>query len=157
MSLGIDLAELCLQLAIAIDDEGGPLDLDDGLAVHGAVAHYVELLGYEKLRVGEERVWQRELLCEFLLLAWRVAGDAEQGGARGFELRIDIPKLAGFNGAARGIGARVEEEDYGLAAELRERNGVSVLIRKGEVDGIADLHEYKLTMGVHVWLIFNVQ
>ncbi len=44
-----------------------------------------------------------------------------------------VAKAAGFDGAAGGVGLGVEEEDDGLAGEVREADGVAVLIGQGEV------------------------
>jgi hypothetical protein len=44
-----------------------------------------------------------------------------------------VAEAAGFDGAAGGVRARVEEEDNGRAGEMRERDFVSILIGEGEV------------------------
>ena len=65
---------------------------------------------------------------ELLLILDSVAGDAEDGDAGLLELVEDVAEAAGLDGAAGGIGAGVEEEDYGGGFEVGEVDGLAVLI-----------------------------
>src|SRR6185312_16076189 len=71
------------------------------------------------------------LVRELLLRFGRVARDTEDDDALVFELlelRKVVAKLAGLDGAAGGVGLGVEEEHDGFALEVRERDGVAVLV-----------------------------
>lgn len=142
MAFGAYLAELGGELAFAVEEKGGAFDLDDGLAVHGGIAHNVELLGDFEFGIGQQGVGQVVFIGELFLLLLRVARDAEKDRAGGFEFAVDVAELAGFNGAAGCVGTRIEEEHDRRAAELRKGDAVAVLVVEREVDGIADLHGY---------------
>ena len=60
---------------------------------------------------------------------------ADHPGAGGLVVGAAVADPAGLGRAARGVGARVEVEDDGLAAQVRERDLVAVLVGEGEVGG----------------------
>ena len=121
------------------DEEGGALDAFDDLAVHVLGLDEVEAVDELHVGVGEEVVGEVVLGLELLLVLDGVAGDAEDGDAGLLELGEDVAEAAGLDGAAGGVGAGVEEEDYGGGLEVGEGDGVAVLVVEGEVfDGVVD-------------------
>jgi len=69
----------------------------------------------------------RAELRQRLRLIWR---DAYDGNIEIIELFQGIAEIAGFLGAARGIGAGVEVDQYALACVIGEGNGVSGVVGK---------------------------
>ena len=122
MAFGLHLVEdveealariLRIGTLIGADEVGGALDALDELSVH--VLGLDEVVAVDQLHVGvgEEVVGEVVLELELLLVLDGVAGDAEDGDAGFFEFGEDVAEAAGLDGAAGGVGARVEEEDYG--------------------------------------------
>ena len=85
----------------------------------------VEAVDELHVGVGEEVVGEVVLVFELLLVFDGVAGDAEDGDAGLLEFFEGVAEAAGLDGAAGGVGARVEEEDYGGAS--CSRRGETVL------------------------------
>jgi hypothetical protein len=118
---------------VGTDEVGGALDAFDELAVH--VLGLDEVVAVDELHVGvgEEIVREVVLVFEFFLVFDGVAGDAEDDDAGLLEFFEGVAEAAGFDGAAGGVGAGVEEEDDGGAFEVGEVDGLAVLILEGEV------------------------
>jgi hypothetical protein len=126
---------------VGADEVGGAFDSFDELAVHVLGLDEVVAVDEQHVGVGEEIVGEIVFVLEFLLVFDSVAGDAENDDARLLELLESVAEAAGFDGAAGGVGARVEEEDYGLAFEVGEGDFFAILILKGEVFYfVVDLH-----------------
>ncbi len=129
------------EVLVRADEVGGALYAFDELAVH--VLWLDEVVAVDELHVGvgEEVVGKVVLVFEFLLVFDGVAGDAEDDDALLLELFKRVAEATGLDGAAGGVGARVEEEDYGFALEVGEVDGLAVLILEGEVFYfVADVH-----------------
>lgn len=105
----------------------------DELAVHVLGLDDLEVVADLLVCVGEERVLEVELLGEFFLGFDGVAGDAEDDCAGGLDVGDGVAEGAGFDGAAGGVGAGVEEEDYGVGGVVGEGDGGVVLVGEGEV------------------------
>jgi len=73
---------------------------------------------YSLVYISKECVRQVVLGAEFGLVARRVAADAQNHGARCLQLLEGIAEAAGLDGAAGGVGFRVEEEDNRLAGKI---------------------------------------
>jgi hypothetical protein len=118
---------------IRADEIGGAFDAFDELAVH--VLGLDEVVAVDELHVGvgQEVVGQVVLVLELLLVLDGVAGDAEDDDALLLEFLEGVAEAAGLDGAAGGVGAGVEEEDYGLGFEVGEGDFFAVLILEGEV------------------------
>jgi hypothetical protein len=123
------------------DEVGGAFDPFDELAVH--VLGLDEVVAVDELHVGvgEEIVGEVVLVFELLLVLDGVAGDAEDHDALLLEFLEGVAEAAGFDGATWGVGAGVEEEDYGFALEVGEGDFFAVLILEGEVFYfVAEIH-----------------
>src|SRR6185312_14710948 len=133
------------EFAIRPDEERGARDAGDGLAVHRLVAEKIVALDEHLVGIGQQRILDVVFLREPLLRTHSIARDAENDGAGFLKLCKLVAKAAGFDRAAGRVGAWIEEEDDGRTFELRERNGVAVLVGEGEVfDDIAGfgLHKF---------------
>ena len=82
---------------------------------------------------ASEVVGEVVLVFEFLLVFDGVAGDAEDDDAGLLEFFEGVAEAAGLDGAAGGVGAGVEEEDYGGVFVVGEVDGLAVLVLEGEV------------------------
>ncbi len=141
VAFGFDFVEDVDEALVGTDEVGGAFDAFDDLAVH--VFGFDEVVAVDELHVGvgEEVVGQVVLVFELLLVFDGVAGDAEDDDALFLELFEGVAEAAGFDGAAGGVGARVEEEDYGLALEVGEGDFFAILVLEGEVFYfVVDLH-----------------
>ncbi len=118
---------------VGADEVGGAFYAFDQLAVHVFWLDEVVAVDEDHVGVGEEIVGKVVFVFEFLLVFDGVAGDAEDDDAGLLELLEGVAEAAGFDGAAGGVGAGVEEEDYGLAFEVGEGDFFAVLILEGEV------------------------
>jgi hypothetical protein len=95
--------------------------------------------------VGEEIVRKVVLVLELFLIFDGVARDPEDNDARLLELLEGIAEAAGFNGAAGSVGARIEEENDGLAFEVGEGDVIAILILQGKI--------FYFVAGFHVSLL----
>ena len=68
--------------------------------------------------------------AEFCQRLWLIGRDAYDGNIEIIELLQGITEIAGLLGAARGIGAGVEIDEYALACVIGEGNGVSGVVGK---------------------------
>ena len=128
MTLRIHLLKDVLNLAVRTDDEGGACDSPDLFALHIFFFHHAEGLGHFLVGIGEQAEWQVKFLLKFLLRFRSVGGDAEQHGASLLHLLVCVAEPASFNGSTRGVGARIKIEDHGLAAQILQRDVISVLV-----------------------------
>ena len=88
MAIGLYFLEDMLDFSVWADDEGGPGDAHDLLAIHilllqNAVGNAHFLVG-----VGQESEGERFFVSEFSLRAGSIWGDAKQHGARLLNLSI---------------------------------------------------------------------
>ena len=118
MAVGLDLFEDVLDLAVGANDEGGPGNAPDFLAIHVLFLHDAEGLGDFLVGVGEEAEGQVLAFFEFLLGFGRVGRDAEQHGTGLLNLSVGVAEPASFDGSTGSVGFRVEEENDGLAAHI---------------------------------------
>ena len=81
MAVGIDLFENVLNFALGANDERGPRDAPDLLAVHVFLFHHAEGFGDFLVGVGQQSEREVVLLGKTLLRLGRVGGDAKQHGA----------------------------------------------------------------------------
>ena len=145
MAFGFYFVELVEELLVGANYVGGALDARDLLAVHVLFFDDAEAVADGLVGVGQERVLQVVLFCELLLRFHGVARDAEDDDSRFLQLGEVVSEAAGFDGATGRVGLGIEEEDDGLAGEIREADLVAVLIGEGKVfDETTDLHEAEL-------------
>lgn len=141
MAFGLDLWIDVKEALVRPYDEGCALDAGDEFSVHVLWLDHVEVLADRLVGVCEQGVGQAVFFLKLLLRFNGVAGDAKDDDASILKLLEVVAKAAGFDGAARGVGFGIEEEDDGLADEVGEVDGVAVLVGEGEVlDVVADLH-----------------
>ena len=141
MAFGFYLFEDVDEALVGTDEIGGAFDAFDQLAVHVLGLDEVVAVDEDHVGVGEEVVGKIVLVFEFFLGAHGVARDAEDNNAGLLEFFEGVAEAAGFDGAAGSVGARVEEEDYGLAFEVGEGDVFAVLVLEGEVFYfVVDLH-----------------
>jgi len=118
VALWFDLGEDLEQGLVGADYEGSALDADDFLAVHVLFFEYPKLIADFFVYICEQCVGQVVLFAEFTLGFGGVAGDSEHDCSGGLEFFEGIAEAAGFDGATRGIGLRVEEEYDGFSGEV---------------------------------------
>jgi hypothetical protein len=137
----LDFWEDVLDFAVRANDKCGPGNAHHFPAVHILFLYNAELLGDLLIGIGEEGKWQLELVLKFLLGFGRVGGDAKQHDAGFLNLFISIAESTGLDGASGSIGAGIEIEDDGLAAQGFQGDFVAVLILQSEVGSlIIDIH-----------------
>src|SRR5581483_8797406 len=72
---------------------------------------------------------------ELLDLADRIGRDAEHDGAGPLVILAVITNPARLGRTAGRERLRIEVEDHALAAQVRQRNGLAMLVRESEVGG----------------------
>ena len=141
MTVGLHVVEHVTDGAIRADNESRARDPLHFLAVHILFFDHAEFIADFFVGVAEKGVGQVVLLLELLLRFGIVGGDAENYGPGGLQLLIGFAEPASFDGSAGSIGFGKEEENDGLAAELFQRDGVSVLVRQSKLGSfIINLH-----------------
>ena len=120
VAFGGDFGEDVEQGLVGTDDEGGSLDTEDFLAIHVLFLEDAKLIADFLVYISKERVGQVVFGAEFGLGLGGIARDAENYGTGRLDLGEGIAESAGFDGAAGGIGAGIEEQDNGLACVTGE-------------------------------------
>src|SRR5271163_4057722 len=133
VAFGLDLWEDLEEGLVGADEEGGPLDADDFLAVHVLFLEHIKLFADFFVYICKEWIGQVILFLEFLLSFGRVAGDAENNGSGGLELFEGVAEAAGFDGATGRIGSGVKEKDNGLAGKVLEVHSIFLVVLQREV------------------------
>src|SRR5882757_7447251 len=110
MAFGLYFREDTGQLAVWSNEKSRTLNAPHLLAIHIFVLHHAKLIADCFVYICKERVGQIVLLFEFLLRLRCVARDAQDYDAGLLQLFEGVAKPAGFNGAARRVGAWIEEE-----------------------------------------------
>ena len=90
-------------------------------------------LGDGVIGVGEQRKGQLILLLEIAVFPGRIGADTENDRIESLEPRERVANGARFSGSAGGVVLRVEKEDDGPAAELRERGWLVVVVGQREL------------------------
>ena len=141
VAFGLDLFEDMDEALVRPDEIGGPLYAFDELAVHVLGLDEVVTVDKDHVGIGEEIVGKVVFVFELFLVFDCVARDTEDDDACLLEFFEGVAEATGFDGAAGGVGAGVEEEDYGLPLKVGEVDGLAVLILEGEVFYfVVDLH-----------------
>ena len=150
VAFGFDLFEDVDEALVAGTNEiGGSFHAFDELAVHVLRLNEIVAVDEQHVGVGEEIVGKIVFVLELLLILDGVARDAQDDDAGLLKLLEGVAEAAGFDGAAGGVGARVEEEDDGLAFEIGEGDVFAVLVLEGEVFYfVADVHVIWLLAGL---------
>jgi hypothetical protein len=130
-----DAAEDAGEAAVFVDDEGGAFDAEDFFAVHGFFLEDAVEAADGAVGVAEERVRQGVFGGEFFVGGEAVAADAEDKGAGGGELGVEVAKLASFVRSAGCVVFGIEEEDDFLAAVGAEAYFPAAGGGEGEVGG----------------------
>jgi hypothetical protein len=125
--------EVLTLAGIRADEVSGAFDAFDELAVHVFGLDEVVAVDQDHVGVGEEVVGEVVFVFEFFLGGNGVTGDAENYDAGLLEFFESVAEAAGLDGAAGGIGPRVEKEDYGFASEVGKGDFFAVLILEGEI------------------------
>ena len=147
MAFGFYFFEDVDEVLVWANEVCGALDAFDELAIHVLGLDEVVAVDQLHLVVGEKVVGQVVLVLELLLVLDGVAGDAKDGDADLLEFLEGVAEAAGFDGAAGGVGAGVEEEDYRFGFEVGEGDFFAVLILEGEVFYfIAGIHVVSFTV-----------
>ena len=133
MAFGLYFFEDVQEPLVGTNEVSGAFHAFDQLAVHVLGLDEVVAIDENHVRIGEEIVRKVVLVFELLLIFDGIAGDPENNDARLLELLEGIAEAAGFDGAAGSVGAGIEEENDGLAFEVRERNVFAILILQGKV------------------------
>ena len=130
MAGGLDVVVRLADGAIRLDQEGGADNALDDLAV-------VLLLPKRAVGGHDRLIWVREqrevelvVRAELRQRLRLIGRDTHDGDIEIIELFQGIAEIAGFLGAARGIGAGVEVDQYALACVIGEGNGVSGVVGK---------------------------
>ena len=118
---------------VRADEVGGPFDALNELAVHVLWFDKVVAIDEHHVGVGEEVIGKVVLVLELLLILDGVARDAENDDAGLLKLLEGVAEAAGFDGAARRVGAGIEEENDRLALEVGEGDVFALLVLEGEV------------------------
>src|SRR5262245_5320672 len=119
--------------ALAIDQEGGPLDAHIFLPVHALLDPNAVVLGDLAIIIRGERKGELEFLLELVVACDRVARDAHDLCLHLGEVGEGVSKGAGLGGTAWRVVARIEIKHDGLALELLERNRAAAIGGQGEV------------------------
>jgi hypothetical protein len=130
-----DAAEDAGEAAVFVDDECGAFDAEDFFAVHVFFLEDAVKPADGAVGVAEEGVRQGVLGGEFFVGGEAVAADAEDEGAGGGDLGMEVAKLASFVRSAGGVVFGVEEEDDFLAAVGAEAFFPAAGGGEGEVGG----------------------
>ena len=133
MALRLHIFEYVNKLAVGADEKCRAGDTGYGLTVHCLISKKIEVLDECLVCISEERVLYVVLVGKLLLRLDCVTRDAKDDGAGLLQLGKLIAKAASFDGATWRVGTRVEEKNDGRALELRERDGITVLIGEGEI------------------------
>jgi hypothetical protein len=133
VALGFYLFEDVEEPLVGTNEVGGSFHAFDQFAVHVLGLDEVVAIDELHVMVGEEIVGKVVLVFKLLLIFDGVAGDPEDNDAGFLELLKGVAEAAGFNRAAWSVGARIEEENDGLAFEVREGDVFAILILQGEV------------------------
>ena len=143
MALGLDLGKDVGDAAVGADNERGTLDAHHFVAVHVLFFDHAEGLTDLLVGVGEQGVGQVVLSLELFLLVGRISGDAQNDRPGFLQFFVRVAEPARFNGSTRGIGFRIEEEDYGLPAKILERELLSVFVGESEIRSfVVDVHRH---------------
>ena len=132
-------------LATGVDDHPDPLRVATlsglgGRAIgetHGPVA------------VAQQRIVERELLCEGLVVCRGVEADPEDGCVAGVVVGLKVAKLATLDGSTRGVGLWIEPQNQVAASVVGQAVPSSIVVEDGEVGGGFALskHGYLLPAG----------
>ena len=133
MALGLHIFEDVSNLSVGADDEGGPRNAHHLFAIHVFFLQNAEGLGDFLVGVGQQREWEVIVVGKSLLCFGRIRGDAKQHRAGLLNLTVCVAEPASFQRSARGVGAGIEEENHGLAAQVLEGDFFLVLILQREV------------------------
>ncbi len=120
MALGLHFGENIGDFSVGADHERGPLDAHVLAAVHALL--FPDAVGFRDgvIRICNECVRQAVLRGESGLSLARIRRDADN-----FRIELQkslrrIAELAGFLGAAGGVGFGEKEEDHAFSAQFRE-------------------------------------
>src|SRR5277367_2447679 len=133
VAFGLYFGEDAEEALVGADEEGGPLDADDFLAVHVLFLEHIKLFADFFVYICKEWIRQVILFLEFLLRPGRVAGDAENDGSGSLELLEGVTEAAGFDGASGRVGSGVKEQDNGLAGKVLEVHSIFLVVLQREV------------------------
>jgi len=133
VTIRFDVLEDVHDLAVGRDEEGRPRNAHHFLAVHVFLLDDTELVGDFLLGVGQQGVRQIVFFFKLLLCGRCVGRDAQNDQSGFLQLAVCVAEPARFDGSARRVRPRIEEQHHVLAAELIERNRVSVLVGQSEV------------------------
>ncbi len=142
MALGLHLLEDVLDSPVRANHEGSPHYPHHFLPIHVLLLDNTVLIADLPVGVTQQGKGQVELLFELFLGRGRVGRDAEHDRPSFLGLSVRITELAGFDGASRSVGARIEIQHHPLPAKILQRNRISVLVRQSEIRGfIIDIHD----------------
>ena len=120
-------------LSVRTDEECRARNAHHFAAIHVLFFEDAEFLRDLPFLVGQQGVRQVVLFFKLELCLRRVGGDAENDQSGLLQFAVCVAEPARFNGSAGRVGLGIEEQHNVLAAELIERNWVSVFIRQREV------------------------
>ena len=126
MAFGLDLFEDFFYLAVGADQEGGALDAHELASVHALLFPHSVGFADGMIRIGHEGEGQIVFHRELLLGVGFIGRDADDAGFELGEFLGGVAKLAGFFGAARGVGLGEEEEHHAAAAQFRKLKSVDM-------------------------------
>src|SRR6476469_7553347 len=124
----LDVVEGVADLALLVDDEGGPDDALDALAVGFLLTSGAAGRVHAELLVAEQRDGEVVAPAELRQLGRLVLGDPDDLVAVLLQRVERLAEVAGLLGAAGGHGGRVEVGDDLAAGEVSEADGLAGVV-----------------------------
>lgn len=143
MFVNVDFIEDLHDLSVFADQKRRALDAHVLFAVHRLFDPHTVLFDHVVLGVGDQIEIEPVLRPKPLVRLFAVGRNAEQLDVLFFKGFVRVPERACFLGSARRVVLWVKEQDDSPAPEVRELNGVAVLVPGSKIRCLIAFLEHK--------------